>query len=277
MIATAAAYHARVMAAVAFLSARLASPSQIVCISGTGQDLLPQGFQVEGVIPFTEIPNFPQATVPGHPALLVHGRLGEKAVIFLQGRVHWYEGYDARTITLPVRVMAELGAHVLIITNCAGGLNPAFAAGDLMMINDHLNLIGVNPLRGPNREEWGPRFPDLSQAYSRRLMAMADQAASRLGIPLRRGVYCAVAGPSLETPAETRFLRNCGADAVGMSTVPEVIVAVHAGLEIFGLSIIANVNNPDAMQPIRMDEVIAQVKKAEESTRRLLTAIIKGC
>lgn len=277
MIAAAEAYHAQVIAAASFLSARLASPPQIVCISGTGQDLLPQGFQVEGEIPFAEIPHFPQVTVPGHSARLVHGRLGEKGAIFLQGRVHWYEGYDARIITLPVRVMAELGAHVLIITNCAGGLNPAFAAGDLMMISDHLNFMGVNPLRGANREEWGPRFPDLSQAYSRRLLAMADEAASRLTIPLRRGVYCAVAGPSLETPAETRFLRNCGADAVGMSTVPEVIVAVHAGLEIFGLSIIANVNNPDAMQPIRMEEVMAQVKKAEETTRRLLTAIIKGC
>jgi purine-nucleoside phosphorylase len=272
----AAAFHARVMAAASFLAPRLATPLTCLCITGTGQHILPHGFTVEQTIPFAAIPNFPAATVPGHPGRLVQGRLAERSILFLQGRVHFYEGYDAQTITLPVRAMAELGAKVLMITNCAGGLNPAWAAGDLMMISDHINFMGVNPLRGPNREEWGPRFPDLSHAYSRRLMAIADKAAAGLAIPLRRGVYCAIPGPSLETPAETRFLRNCGADAVGMSTVPEVIAAVHGGLEVFGLSIIANVNNPDCMQPILMDEVMARVTEAAESTRRLLTAIINA-
>lgn len=275
MIGAAATHHARVMAAASFLSARLASPPRIVCISGTGQDLLPHGFRVEGEIPYADIPHFPLATAPGHPARLVFGQLENKAALFLQGRVHWYEGYDGAAITLPVRVMAVLGAQALIITNCAGGLNPTFAAGDLMMINDHINFMGVNPLRGPNRDEWGPRFPDLSQAYSRRMMGLAHHAARHLHIPIHSGVYCAIAGPSLETPAETRFLRNSGADAVGMSTVPEVITAVHAGLEVFGLSIIANMNNPDNMQPIIIDEVIAQMKTAEDTARRLLTTIIK--
>lgn len=267
-------YHAKVMATAAFLKARIGSRPDIIVISGTGQEILPEGLRVEGSINFDEIPNFPKATVIGHCGRLVHGRLAEKHCLFLQGRFHWYEGYEVREITLPLRAIAELGARALVVTNTAGGLNLDFRAGDLMMIDDHLNFIGANPLRGANREAWGPRFPDMSQVYSRRLRQIATEAASRLGISLRNGVYVAIPGPSLETPAETRLLRNCGADAVGMSTVPEVIVAIHSGLEVFGLSIIANVNDPDCMQPIIIDKVIAQVKKTEDNVRRLLADIL---
>jgi len=270
------AYHAQVVEAAAFLKARLGGRPELAVILGTGQELLPEGLVVGRVIAYAAIPNFPESTVTGHAGRLVQGRLGERECLVLQGRVHWYEGYDTRAITLPIRVLAELGVKVLIITNTAGGLNPDFSAGDLMVINDHLNFIGANPLRGANREEWGPRFPDLSQAYSRRLMTVAHAAAQGLQIPLRDGVYVAIPGPSLETPAETRFLRQCGADAVGMSTVPEVIVAVHAGLEVLALSLIANVNDPERMQPILLAEVIAQVKAAAGRSRRLLTAIMQG-
>ena len=269
------AYHSRVKAAAAFLKTRLSTPPAIIVILGTGQDLLPDGLTVDGAIDYADIPEFPRTTVPGHRGRLVHGSLQGRSCLILQGRFHWYEGYDLREITLPLRAMAGLGAKVLVIANTAGGLNLDFKAGELMAINDHLNFIGTNPLRGANCDQWGPRFPDLSQAYSKRLLAVASEAAVRLGIRLRHGVYVALPGPSLETPAETRFLRSCGADAVGMSTVPEVIVAIHAGLEVVGLSIIANVNDPDRMQPILLEEVIAQAKAAEGDLRRLLSEIIR--
>ncbi len=268
-------YHTKVMATAAFLKAHLAARPDIVVILGTGQEILPDGLTVDGIINYEDIPNFPKATVAGHRGRLVHGSLAKRQCLFLQGRFHWYEGYETTEITLPLRAIAELGARALVITNTAGGLNLAFSAGELMVINDHLNFIGANPLRGANHEAWGPRFPDMSQAYSPRIRQIAINAATRLGIRLHNGVYVAIPGPSLETPAETRFLKNCGANAVGMSTVPEVIVAVHAGLEVFGLSIIANVNDPDHMQPIILDDILAQVKKAEENVCRLLTEIFK--
>ena len=268
-------YRAQVLESAAYLKARLTNPPELVVITGTGQEILPQDLIVLSATSYSDIPNFPGTTVPGHSGTLVEGRLGERNCLFLQGRVHWYEGYDTKTITLPLRVMATLGVKLLIITNTAGGLNPDYLPGDLMVIRDHINFIGDNPLRGPNHEKWGPRFPDLSQAYSPRLMAVAQEAAaSHLRQQLRSGVYVAIPGPSLETPAETRFLRSCGADAVGMSTAPEVIVGVHAGMEVLGLSVIANVNNPDCMQPIHMDQVISQVKKAAGSLCRLLSVII---
>lgn len=258
-----------------FLKARLSTPPKILIILGTGQDALPKELRIETIIDYADIPNFPEVTVPGHRGRLVHGRLHSTPCLFLQGRLHYYEGYDTAEITLPLRVAATLGAKILLITNTAGGLNLDFAAGELMTITDHLNFIGTNPLRGMNFEQWGPRFPDMSQPYSQRITAIAHDAATGLGIKLQHGIYVAIHGPSLETPAETRFLRSCGADAVGMSTVPEVIVAMHMGLEVFGLSLIANVNNPDQMQPIKLDEVLAQVKKAEGDSRQLLSEIIR--
>lgn len=269
-------YHAQVMAAAAFLRAKIANRPDVAVLLGTGQEFLPEKLAVDGGIDYADIPNFPTATVEGHRGRLVYGRLAGRHCLFLQGRFHWYEGHDSKAITLPVRAVAELGVKVLVVTNTAGGLNLAFKAGELMAIRDHLNFIPDNPLRGANCDAWGPRFPDLSQAYSPRLSTLAHEAAGRLGITLQSGVYVAVPGPSLETPAETRYLRNCGADAVGMSTVLEVIVAVHAGLEVFGLSVIANVNDPERMQPVILHEVIRQVKMTEENSRRLLGEIIRS-
>jgi purine-nucleoside phosphorylase len=192
-----------------------------------------------------------------------------------QGRFHAYEGYSLRQVTFPVRMMASLGVKTLIVTNAAGGLNPLFKAGDLMLICDHINLMGDNPLVGENIDAWGPRFPDLSQVYDRGLREKTAAVARRLGIGLRQGVYVAVKGPSLETPAETRFLRQIGADAVGMSTVPEVITAVHAGLRVLGISVISNVNLPDAMAPIAIEAIIDTVARAEPQLVELLLGVIQ--
>lgn len=268
-------YFSKVEITASFLKAQLSTPPEIVIILGTGQDALPEELCIEGTIDYADIPNFPKTTVPGHRGRLVCGRLHDRQCLFLQGRFHYYEGYDAAEITLPLRSIATLGAKILLITNTAGGLNLDFAAGELMAITDHINLIGTNPLRGINFDQWGPRFPDMSQPYSQRLMVIAKEAAAQLRINLHHGIYIAIPGPSLETPAETRYLRNCGGDAIGMSTVPEVIVAIHSGLEVFGLSVIANVNDPDRMQPILLDEVIEQVKKTGKDSRQLLSEIIK--
>lgn len=268
-------YYCQVMKAAAFIKEHLPGRPDIAVVLGTGQNLLPDGFIAQSAINYSDIPHFPHTTVPGHRGRLVHGHLAGKHCLIFQGRIHWYEGYDAKTITMPVRIIAELGVPTMIVTNTAGGLNLSFAAGDLMTINDHINLIGDNPLRGVIREEWGPRFPDMSKAYSPRLRDIARDAATALGVTLHNGIYIGIAGPSLETPAETRFLRMCGGDAVGMSTVPEVITAVHAGIEVLGLSIIANINDPDQMQPILLNEVIEQVTKAAGTARRLLAEIIK--
>jgi len=267
-------FYTQVLTASGFIAPRLAGHPSIAVILGTGQDLLPDGFVPQDTFLYPDIPGFPQTTVPGHPGRLVSGRLAEKRCLIFQGRFHWYEGHDAKTISLPVRVAAELGCQTLIITNTAGGLNLTFTPGDLMVINDHINLIPGNPLRGVNQEAWGPRFPDMSQAYSPRLKAIAGEAAAAREVLLRSGVYVGIQGPSLETPAETKLLRICGGDAVGMSTVLEVIAAAHSGLEVLGLSLIANINDPEAMQPIRIDEVISQVTKAAEKTCRLLGEII---
>ncbi len=245
-----------------FLASKIKKSPEIVIILGTGLSGAAEEIEIEEIFPYETIPHFPRSTVESHQGRLVIGRLAGKRVAAFQGRFHYYEGYSTREVTFPIRVMALLGARILIISNAAGGLNLSYQPGDLMLIADHINLIPENPLRGPNIEEWGPRFPDLSEAYSRRLRQLAKEAS---GSPpyLREGVYVAVSGPSLETPAETRFLRLIGADAVGMSTVPEVIVAKHAGLEVLGISVIANVNDPDNFQPILLEEVIANAQKAE--------------
>jgi purine-nucleoside phosphorylase len=197
-------------------------------------------------------------------------------VVVFQGRVHAYEGYSLSQVAMPVRLLAELGVKNLLITNAAGGLNPHFQGGELMLIADHINLLGDNPLVGENVEEWGPRFPDMSRVYDRALMVLAAEVARREGIILRKGVYVAVKGPSLETPAETRFLRLIGADAVGMSTAAEVIAAVHAGLRILGVSIISNENLPDAMAPITLEEIVATVARAETRLVRLILGVLEG-
>ena len=243
-------------------------------ITGTGQRLLAESLTDGGAISYQDLPHFPPATSPSHQGKLCWGRLSGRPTLVFQGRLHFYEGYSLAQVTLPVRLLAALGVKNLIVTNAAGGLNPHFRGGDLMLISDHLNLLGDNPLVGENVEEWGPRFPDLTQAYDLAWRELAEEVALRQGLTLRHGVYVAVKGPSLETPAETRFLRLIGADAVGMSTVAEVIAGVHAGLRILGISIISNVNLPDAMAAITIEDVVATVGRAESRLVQLLTGFL---
>ncbi|MEW6594907.1 MAG: purine-nucleoside phosphorylase [Thermodesulfobacteriota bacterium] len=265
-----------VEAAVRFLAARIGPPPEIALVLGTGLGGLADRIQEAQVIPYAGIPHFPQATVASHAGNLIVGTLGGKRVAALQGRFHFYEGYSTRLLTLPVRVLALLGARMLIVSNAAGGLNPAFAPGTIMCLRDHINLIPDNPLRGPNIEAWGPRFPDLSAPYDQALIAAMLRCAARRNIPnVTSGVYVAIPGPSLETPAETRYLRQIGADAVGMSTVPEVIVAIHAGLRVLGVSVVSNVNDPDNFKPILIDEIISETERCGARLQELLVAFLQ--
>ncbi len=221
-------------------------------ILGSGLNPLADVVTGGAVIPYGEIPHFPVTTVEGHSGRLVVGRLEGQAVVVMQGRAHYYEGYSMAEVAFPVRVMQVLGIEVLIVTNAAGGLAPEFKAGDVMLITDHINLIGIgglNPLRGPNLDAFGPRFPDMSEPYDVRLQMLAKEVAINAGVPLREGVYICLAGPSFETPADLRFLRLIGADAVGMSTVPEVTVARHGGTRVLGLSGISNVAPVESVLP----------------------------
>jgi purine-nucleoside phosphorylase len=230
-------------AAQAILSRTKQRP-QIGLILGSGLSALADEIEEADALSYSEIPHFPVSTIAGHVGRLVIGWLAGKLVMVLQGRTHYYEGYSMQRVTLPVRVMQVLGIHTLFITNAAGGTNPHFQPGDLMLIADHINLIGMaglNPLRGPNLDEFGPRFPDMSRAYDPALRALARRVAADLGFSLREGVYMCLAGPTFETPADIRFLRAIGVDAVGMSTVPEVIVARHGGMRVLGISGISNV------------------------------------
>jgi purine-nucleoside phosphorylase len=231
-------------AAAAVVRGRADLQPRVGLILGSGLSALADAVVDSVTIPYGDIPHFPGTTVEGHAGRLVIGRLEGQAVVVMQGRAHYYEGYSMADVTFPVRVMQVLGIEILIVTNAAGGLNPDFGAGDVMLINDHINLIGMgglNPLRGPNLEAFGPRFPDMSEPYDPRLRALAGQAAAGAGVSLREGVYVCLAGPSFETRADLRFLRLIGADAVGMSTVPEVTIARHGGTRVLGLSGISNV------------------------------------
>jgi len=269
-------YKNKVDEAVRFLAAKIKRVPAVVIILGTGLGDLVDGVEADCTLPYEEIPHFPQATVTSHQGNLIFGRLSGRDVAVLQGRFHFYEGYSTRELTFPLRTLAVLGARTLLLTNAAGGLAPHFAPGTIMIMRDHINLIGENPLRGENIDSWGPRFPDLSAPYDHELIGLALQCAQKLGMSqVTTGVYVAVPGPSLETPAETRFLRNVGADAVGMSSVPEVIVARHAGMRVLALSAIANVNNPDDFSPILLDDVIRTVEKMGPELKKLITAILE--
>lgn len=270
-------YREAVAATVRFLRKRIDQPPEIILVLGTGLGGLADRIEDSVSLSCAAIPYFPKATGPGHAGNLVFGILGGKSVAALQGRFHYYEGYSTRELTTPVRALSLLGAETCIVTSCAGGLNTNFRPGMLMVLEDHINLIPNNPLRGANIEEWGPRFPDMSQAYDRDLISRTFDCAHHLGIAnITTGVYAAIPGPSLETPAETRYLRSMGADAVGMSTVPEVIVARHAGLRTLGISVIANINDPDDFQPIRLEEVIRQTEQAAPVLERLLVEVVQG-
>jgi purine-nucleoside phosphorylase len=268
-------YQEQVAECVRFIAPRLPAPPEWGIILGTGQGDWAARLEGASGLAYRELPHFPPATSPSHAGRLSWGQLSGKPVMLCQGRFHAYEGYSLRQVTFPVRVLASLGVKTLIVTNAAGGLNPLFKAGDLMLICDHINLMGDNPLVGENIDAWGPRFPDLSQVYDRGLREKTAAVARRLGIGLRQGVYVAVKGPSLETPAETRFLRQIGADAVGMSTVPEVITAAHAGLRVLGISVLSNLNLPDAMAPIAIEAIIDTVGRAEPQLMQLLLGVIQ--
>lgn len=245
----------------------------VVLVLGTGLGAVADRIDVAGRIPYRDLPHFPTTTVESHAGELVLGVLAGKPVVALSGRFHVYEGYSLQQITFPIRVAKRLGARVLVVANAAGGLNPQFAAGDLMLIADHINLMGDNPLIGPNDDTLGPRFPDMSAPYAKDLMALAESVAQEKGVALRRGVYLACTGPSLETRAEYRFMRAIGADAVGMSTVPEVIVAVHAGLKVLGFSAITDECFPDALEPADVEAIIATAKRIEP----VLATVVSGC
>jgi purine-nucleoside phosphorylase len=260
-----------VQESVSFLKRHLARLPEVICVLGTGLGELADHIEKEHIFPYDSIPHFPQPTVTSHTGNLIFGYLGDKYIAALQGRVHFYEGYSAREVAFPIRVLSLLGAEILLVSNASGGLNSRFSPGTVMIIKDHLNFIPDNPLRGPNEESWGTRFPDCSRVYDPDLIQAALSSAYELNLNnIETGTYVAVPGPSLETPSETRFLRSCGADAVGMSTVPEVIIGVHAGLKVLGLSLVANVNDPDNQEPILLEDVLHQVEKSKDTFRQLV-------
>jgi purine-nucleoside phosphorylase len=243
-------------------------------ILGSGLGSLAEEITAKIVVPYKDIPHFPVSTVEGHAGQLVFGMLGKAPVMACQGRFHYYEGYTLSEVTYSVRVMQQLGIKILIVTNAAGGINKSFKPGDLMLISDHINLMGDNPLRGKNNPEMGPRFPDMSEAYSQKLGLLAQSAAAELGINLQTGVYAGVFGPSYETPAEIRYLRTIGADAVGMSTVPEVIVANHGGMEVLGISCITNMAAGVLDRKLNHDEVIETAEKVRVKFSGLIKRIL---
>jgi purine-nucleoside phosphorylase len=268
-------YLTQVNEAVTYLRGELPFVPAIAMQLGTGLAGIGHAMAIHHRIGYEAIPHFPRSTVTGHEGVLLAGTLAEVPLLVLSGRFHYYEGYDTRAVTMPVRIMQLLGIKTMIIVNAAGGLNPLFAPGTIMVIRDHLNFLGENPLRGTNLEAWGERFPDMSEPYHPGLIKLALDSASTAGIAqVVSGVYVCIPGPSLETPSETRWLRGCGADAVGMSSVPEVIVAHHGGLDVLGLSVIANVNDPDNFQPISLDEIIAAVHATEPHLITLIATIV---
>ena len=267
--------HDRVLAAAEVVRTRSALRPDVAIVLGTGLGGLAREIGVEAEIPYGEIPGFPLSTVETHAGRLLLGRLGGRPVVAMQGRFHRYEGYDLQQVTFPVRVLHALGARTLVVSNACGGMNPLWGPGDLVLLSDHINLLGDNPLVGPNDERLGPRFPDMSEPYDAGLRGLARSAALELGIVLREGVYVAVPGPNLETRAEYRMLRSVGADVVGMSTVPEVIVAVHQGMRVVGVSIITDQCLPDALEPADIGRIIATAARAEPQLTRLITTLVE--
>lgn len=264
----------RVDTAVAAVRARTALVPRVALVLGTGLGGLAREIDVEATVEYGDIPGFPLSTVESHAGRLIFGTLAGVPVAAMQGRFHRYEGYDLGQVTFPVRVLRRLGAGTLVVSNACGGMHPLWHAGDIMLIADHINLLGDNPLVGPNDDRLGPRFPDMSAPYDAALRAAARAAALQLGLTLREGVYVAVSGPCLETPAEYRMLRALGADVVGMSTVPEVIVARHAGMRVLGLSIITDMCLPDALEEANIEQIIAVAAKAEPGLTRLVTRVL---
>ena len=266
---------AQVQAAADALRQRVGDRARVGIILGTGLGALADQIEAREAVPYDEVPGFPLSTVESHHGRLIAGTLRGVEVLAMQGRFHLYEGYSAWEVTFPVRVLAALGVEALLISNAAGGMNPLYRRGDLMLVTDHINIQGVNPLSGPNVDAWGPRFPDMSEPYDRDLRQRAEAAALERGVPLRQGVYVAVVGPNLETRAEYRFLRQIGADVVGMSTVPEVIVARHQGLRVLAMSVVTDECFPDALQPVDIAEILAAAGQAEPALAALMGDVVE--
>lgn len=260
----------RIDEAVDHVRSRTEVSPEVGIVLGTGLGALVDDIDVSDSLPYDEIPHFPVSTVESHSGRLILGELEGRPVMAMQGRFHFYEGYSMEQLVFPIRAMKRIGIDTLIVSNACGGMNPIYRQGDLMRIDDHINLIGDNPLRGPNLDELGPRFPDMSEPYDRKLGALADDVALEAGIRMHVGVYVAVAGPCLETRAEYRFLRGIGADVVGMSTVPEVIAARHADMRVLGISIVTDECFPDALQPVDVEEIIAVAGQAEPRLTRVI-------
>ena len=265
---------ARVDAAIAAVREVTDSESRIGLILGTGLGKLAERIDVQHTIPYDSIPHFPVSTVESHQGRLLIGTLDGVPVICMQGRMHVYEGYSAREVTFPIRVVAGLGIECLLITTACGGMNPAYRRGDLMLLSDHINLQGVNPLVGPNVDAWGPRFPDMSEPYDVALRARAKQIADEHAIKLHEGVYVSVLGPNLETKAEYRFLRRIGADVVGMSTTPEVTVARHMNLRVMAIGVITDECFPDTLRPVTLEEVLEAAGIAEPKLTAIMSEMV---
>jgi purine-nucleoside phosphorylase len=250
---------------------------QVGIILGTGLGGLAEEIENEAVFAYEDLPHFPHSTSISHAGNLLCGKLAGKTVVAMEGRFHFYEGYSLKKITLPVRIMKALGCQILIVSNACGGMNPQHDKGDLMLIEDHINLLGDNPLIGKNDDRLGPRFPDMCHAYDKQLLKLAGRIALEEQIVCHKGVYVAVSGPNLETRAEYRFLRGIGADVVGMSTVPEVLVAVHCGLRSLGISVITDMCLPDALEPASVPDILATAAKAEKKLRVLVRRVVAEC
>lgn len=257
-----------------FLSQHIAQPPKVGIVLGTGLGRLAEEIQAEQVLSYDDIPHFPVSTVETHHGKLIYGTLGTKRVLAMQGRFHHYEGYSMQQITYPIRLMHRLGIRTLYISNVSGAMNSSYEKGDLVLIDDHINLQSTNPLTGPNWDEFGPRFPDMSEPYNQKMIHTAWHIAKEEGYRIHKGVYVAVNGPNLETRAEYRFLRKIGGDLVGMSTVPEVIVAKHQGMKVFATSIVTDLGDPDNLEPVSVEEIIQVASEAEPKLTRLFYRMI---
>ena len=264
----------KIQESVSFIRDQWKSKAQVGIVLGTGLGALAKQIDAELTLPYEQIPNFPRSTVMTHAGNLVCGKLAGKNVVAMEGRFHAYEGYNLQDLTFPVRVIRELGAELLVVSNACGGMNPQYKAGDIMAIEDHINLMGVNPLVGINDDRLGPRFPDMCEPYDQTLIDQAQEIARKENFVCQKGVYVAVLGPNLETRAEYRFLRIIGADVVGMSTVPEVLVAAHCGMKVLGLSIITDLCFPECLKPANIDEIVAIANGAEPKLTKIVTGVI---
>lgn len=265
----------QVQAAVALIRQSWSGQARIGLILGTGLGGLTEQIEIQASIPYGEIPHFPVSTAPSHAGRLVCGLLHGVPIVAMEGRFHYYEGYSLQQVTFPVRVMKALGADTLLVTNAAGGINPQLDLADLVVIEDHINLIPDNPLRGVNDDRLGPRWPDLCEPYSRRLINVARSSALELGIHLHKGVFVAVPGPNLETRAEYRMLKAMGADVVGMSTVPEVLVAIHSGMQVLGFSVVTDICLPDHLEPVEISKILANAAIGGQKLAKLIPRVIE--